>query len=180
MWLLHTRGMSALAFFTLLRPEWATARGLGELDAGKVNHSTIDKSLTLCLRVSQSLSLHRCGMDTWRAEGWGPHLRWLISAASMCNPCGQYACWPIPHVCLCAQSNWVNARGETTLKTPFALRHLPQRKTMKWHVCIAKPGLGERSSCAHFAPSVSAAWLLPKWNPYSRYLAFNSFFLFQV
>lgn len=158
----------------------SNCQGFGWTGRRKVNHSTIDKSLPLCLRVSQSLSLHRCGMDTWRAEGWGPHFRQLISAASMWNPCSQYACRPMPHVCLRAQINWVNARGETTLKTPFALRHLPQRKTMKWHVCIAKLGLGKRSSCAHFAPSVSAAWLLPKWNPYSRYLAFNSFFLFQV
>lgn len=126
-----------------LRPDWATARGLGKSDVTRLITECnwhCPCLYALCC-VSWTLSLCRCGVDTQKVEGWGSHLNWLLSTASVCNPCGHilHACMQTAHVSIRAWS-----KGFPYVeKTSSAPRHLCQIKVMKWQVCIAKPGLGE-------------------------------------
>lgn len=99
--------------------------------------------------VSWTLSLCKCGVDTQKVEGWGSHLNWLLSTASVCNPCGHimHACMQTAHVSIRAWS-----KGFPYVeKTSSAPRHLCQSDEMTGLYC--KTRLGGKS-CTHFVLSV--------------------------
>lgn len=165
--------MPALAPFTF--------KGLNEQLLGiwvnwmpQVNQNMIDSPCFLCLLCFWSLSLYRCGVDMWRAEGRGPHLSWLISATSMCNPCGQHAYRQCTRVYILRANKGLSTCGENTLclETPTSGKRWNDVSTLQDRAWEYRPVLTLHQ--------VSAAWLFPRWNPYRQGAWLPISFLFQV
>lgn len=134
--------MPALAPFTF--------KGLNEQLLGiwvnwmpQVNQNMIDSPCFLCLLCFWSLSLYRCGVDMWRAEGRGPHLSWLI-LQPVCAIHVVSMHTGSAHVCTYSEQTKDFLHVE---KTPFALRHLPQGSDEM--MCLhCKTGLGNIDLCS--------------------------------